>query len=166
MYDSRSQRLDTNFLNLKNTIHHIFWSTRIQMAPDNLQKHTRDQSLSHGHPWLFQSTWRKRGIQFCPPNSTTSRYSAATQNPLSQLLNNNDPNRPTNLHICSYDWRLGCGTTLMFLGVLRGCVLYESRPQIIVLKLLHRSSIHDHKNWSTAMQIAQKTCKYIPMIDE
>ena len=117
VYNSRSQRLDTNFLNLNSTTHHIFWSTIIQMTPDNLQKHTCHRQLSYGDPWLFKSTWRRRGI---PLDSTASCYSAATQNPSSQLLNNNDTNRPTNLHICSCNWRLSSGTTQIFLGYWEG----------------------------------------------
>ena len=44
--------------------------------------------------------------------------------------------------------------------------MYEYRPQIVDIKFLHRSSIHDRRNWSKAMQIAQKTCKYISMTDD
>ena len=82
VYDSRSQRLDANFLSLNSTTHHMSWSIIIQMAPDNVQKHTRDQSLSCGDPWLFRSNWRKWRIWFWPPDSA-SRHSAATQHPLS-----------------------------------------------------------------------------------
>ena len=41
-------------------------------------------------------------------------------------------------------------------------MVYDSRPKIVDPNILHRSSIHDENIWSTAMPIAQQTCKYIP----
>ena len=43
---------------------------------------------------------------------------------------------------------------------------YDSGPHIVYLSFLLRCSMPGHKNWSTAMKIAQRNWKYIPRTDD
>ena len=44
--------------------------------------------------------------------------------------------------------------------------VYDSGPHIVDLSFLLRCSMPGHKNWSTAMKIAQRNWKYIPRTDD
>ena len=130
----------------------------------NLHKHNHDQQPNCGAAWLSWGTERIENrnysrpqildfhIPLLPCNHSHGYWAHWHKNPI------NWQNIPMSNH-------LAVKPTWLFLSNKKKWGVRFWAPYCRS-QILLRSSMHGHKNWSTAMTIAQKIWKYIPTTDD
>ena len=130
--------------------------------PTNLHKHNHDQQPNCGAALTVLGYREDREqVLFSAPDSRFP-HSTVTLQPFSWLLSTLIQ-KPYKLAKHTDEQPPSCEANLIISEQQWGVRFWAPycRSQI-----LFRSSMHVHKNWSTAMTIAQKNWKYIPTTDD
>ena len=103
--------------------------------PTNLNIHTHDWRHNLEQPWLFRGTERIENRYYSWPQILDFHFSMLILQPFSWLMINSDPNKPINWQNRIDERWPGCEAS----------EVYDSRPHIVDLSFLLRSSTHGHK---------------------